>query len=146
MRTFVKVVCLAAALLAPMPGSAQQEPSAETMAAARELVATSRAGDQFKALMPILIQHLKPAIVQGRPQVERDFDAIMPVLLEGMTSRLNELTDIITRIYAQNFTAAELRELTAFYRTGKSFWKRPLWWRSKAWRPDSSSRRASSRT
>jgi hypothetical protein len=115
-RNFIAIVCFAAALPACMPARAQQ-PSAEAVAAARELVTTSRAGDQFKAILPILMQHLKPAVVQGRPQVERDFDVIMPMLIQGMTSRLDELTDAMANIYAQNFTVAEMRQLIQFYRS-----------------------------
>jgi hypothetical protein len=60
--------------------------------------------------MPALMQSFKPAIVQNRPQVERDYDAIVPLMLEGMNARLNELNEQIAAVYARNFTADELRE------------------------------------
>jgi len=31
-----------------------------------------RAADYFKTILPAIVQQLKPAIVQNRPQVERD--------------------------------------------------------------------------
>jgi hypothetical protein len=52
----------------------------------RELIAAVKATDQFKALLPIM-QGLKPAIVQGRPGVEKDFDTLMPVILDGASQR-----------------------------------------------------------
>jgi len=121
-HSWMLAACVAAGLLAAGPAQAQSPP-AGSLPAARELVATMRTADQFKAILPVVIQSLKPAIVQNRPQVERDLDAIMPLLLEGMNSRVNEIVDQITALYARNFTAEELREVTAFYRspTGQKF-------------------------
>jgi uncharacterized protein len=119
---------LAASLLAA-PAAFPQTPAPDAMAAARELVTTIQAGDQFKALLPIILKNLKPAIVQGRPEVDRDYDAIMPILLAGMAERVNEIVDEITTLYARNFTPEELREVSAFYRapTGRKFLqKQPL--------------------
>jgi len=113
---------LAFSLLSATP-AVTQTPPADAMAAARELFVVMRMDDQYKAMMPMLLQALKPAIVQGRPQIERDFDALSPILLQGFESRLGEVTEAVAGIYARNFTAAELREVTAFYRgpTGQKF-------------------------
>ena len=43
------------------------------MAAAHDLIVTMRAADYFKAIMPAIMHGLKPAIVQNRPEVERDY-------------------------------------------------------------------------
>jgi uncharacterized protein len=107
-----------AALILIAPVRAQSlNPDPEAAAAARELVDTIKLGDQFKAILPTIFQHLKPAFVQKRPEVERDFDAMMPVLQDRMGARIGELMDAVVLIYALNFTAAELRDLTAFYHT-----------------------------
>ena len=66
--------------------------------------------------MPLMMQGLKPAIVQGRADVARDFDAIMPQLLESMSARTDAFVQGIAAVYARNFTVDELRQLTAFYR------------------------------
>jgi hypothetical protein len=73
--------------------------------------------------MPAIMQQLKPAIVQNRPQVERDYDAIVPLLLDSMNARVNEIIDQIAALYARNFSVEELREVVAFYRgpTGQKF-------------------------
>jgi uncharacterized protein len=92
-----------------------QSPSPDAEAAARELVNTIKLADQYKVLLPTIFQHLKPAIVQNRPDVERDFDALMPVLRDRIGARIDELVNAVVLIYANNFTAAELRDLKAFY-------------------------------
>jgi hypothetical protein len=65
----------------------------------------------------MIAAQLKPAVVPGRPEIERDFDALMPQFLAVMTARMPEFVDLTAEIYARNFTAAELRDIIAFYRT-----------------------------
>ena len=121
-HSWIRTACLTICLLAAGPAGAQS-PSPEAMAAARELIVTMRAADYFKTLMPAIMQQLKPAIVQNRPQVERDYDAIVPLLLDSMNARVNEIIDQIAALYARNFSVEELREVVAFYRgpTGQKF-------------------------
>jgi uncharacterized protein len=124
---WIRVACLALGLLAAGSAGAQsQPPSPEAMTAARELIVTMRAAEYFKTIMPALMRNLKPAIVQNRPQVERDYDALVPLLLEGMDARVNEIIDEVAALYARTFTAEELREVVAFYRgpTGQKFVQR----------------------
>jgi hypothetical protein len=100
------------------PAFAQaQSPSPEAQAAAKELVETMRAIDQMKLIMPMILQQLKPAIAQGRPEVERDYDLALPLVLDAMGVRLGELVDAIAAVYATNFSVDELRQVTGFYRT-----------------------------
>jgi uncharacterized protein len=82
----------------------------------RELIVTMHAVDYFKATMPVLMQAMKPAIAQNRPEVERDYDAMVPLLLESMNTRMNDLIEQVAVLCARNFTADELREAVAFYR------------------------------
>ena len=81
------------------------------------MVDTIKLADRFKILLPTIFKTLKPAIVQNRADVERDYDALVPLLTQRMTARFDELESSIVLIYADNFTAAELRELIAFYKT-----------------------------
>jgi uncharacterized protein len=119
-RSFRIAGALIAALLFSIPSAWAQSapsPSPEALAAARELVTAMRFVDQFKALMPTIVKGLKPAIVQGRDNVERDFDAVTPVLLDGFQGRLGDLSEAVAIIYANNFSADDLRGLIAFYKT-----------------------------
>src|SRR5215471_5916351 len=106
---FAAAICVNSVAAQPAPTDA--------LSAARELITTMRATDQLKQMLPTIMQALKPAIAQGRAQVERDLDTLMPVLLDGMSSRLGELVDQMAAVYARNFTSDEIRQLTTFYRT-----------------------------
>jgi uncharacterized protein len=86
------------------------------MAAARELMTAMRATEQLKAIVPLIMQQLKPAIVQGRPEVERDYDVMVPILADLVNARAAVMVDAVVAIYARNFTPDEMRQVTAFYR------------------------------
>ncbi len=124
MRHLVTIAAgmLTAVFVSVAPAYPQSAPP-EAMAAARELVEAARTIDQFKTLLPLISQQLKPAIVQGRPAVERDYDKIMPLVLEAANAQVSQFADAIAAIYASNFSADELRQVTAFYRTptGRKF-------------------------
>jgi hypothetical protein len=120
MRNAIVAAFAALALLAISSAARAQTaaaPSPEAVAAAHELMTVMKPADQFKAILPVLIQNLKQAVVQGRPEVEKRYDAMMPMFNESAQKRVNELVDTIAAIYASNFTADELRDLTTFYRT-----------------------------
>jgi hypothetical protein len=55
--------------------------------------------------------------VQNRPEVEKQYDAMMPTFQQQAMQRVNELTDALATIYAQNFTVDELHAIAAFYQT-----------------------------
>lgn len=93
-----------------------QTPSAEALTAAKELIVVMKMDEQYMAILPIAMQALRPAIVQGRAQIERDYDALLPAMLGVVQTRLDEITVAMATIYARKFTAAELREIAAFYR------------------------------
>jgi uncharacterized protein len=114
---FAAVLFLAVSPLRAQTPSTAAPPPAENLAAAHELVATMRATDQLKAVLPTIVEGMKPAVVQGRPQVAKDFDVIMPIILNGAMQRLDKLTDMLAEIYARNFSVDEIHDLTAFYRT-----------------------------
>jgi hypothetical protein len=102
-------------LLSILPATAQA-PSPDTMPAARSLVTTMKLADQYKGLLPGIVLGLRPALVQDRPEIERDFDAMMPEIRETFTSYSTAITDAVATVYAANFTAKELREIETFYR------------------------------
>jgi hypothetical protein len=114
---FCRIIGLLTMLLLSLTPVRAQSPASDAEIAARELIDTMKLNDQFKVLMPMIMKTMKPAIVQNRADVERDYDALMPTLMAGMQARMSELSDAIVAIYSSNFSAEELRAVTAFYRT-----------------------------
>ncbi|HKY87934.1 MAG TPA: DUF2059 domain-containing protein [Pseudorhodoplanes sp.] len=118
MRHWVTIAAgfLTAALLLAAQARAQS-PSPDAMAAAKELVEASKTTDAFKTLLPMMMQQIKPVVVQKRPAVEKDFDQIVPLMIEAANEQVGKFAEGIAVIWASNFTADELRQVSAFYRT-----------------------------
>lgn len=121
-------IALAAALavmVASAPAEAQ-DPSPGAMAAAKELIEASRAAEKFSSVLPLIMQQLKPMIAQGRPQVERDLDIMMPMMMDLAQQQLGKVSDDLAKIYVSNFSVDEMRQLTAFYRSpvGQKFFEK----------------------
>jgi len=112
-RRLLIITCM---LLFSISGASAQSPSPEAMTAARSLVTTMKLSDQYRALLPGVLLGLRPKLTQDRPEIERDFDAMMPMMVEAFAPYYTTMVDNVATIYANNFTAAELHEIEAFYR------------------------------
>ena len=111
-----RLLIIAGILLFSVSIALAQTPSPDAMTAARSLVATMKLSDQYKALLPGVLLGLRPTLTQDRPEIERDFDAMMPIMVETFAPYYTAMVDNVATIYANNFTVAELREIEAFYR------------------------------
>jgi hypothetical protein len=117
---FKRVTVIGALLLfsigaAPIQAQAQT-PSPEAMTAARALVTTLKLSDQYKALLPVILLSIKPGLTQDRPELEQDYNQLMPAVADAFTPYYNSMVDAAAAIYASTFTTEELREIEAFYR------------------------------
>ena len=92
-----------------------QTPSPDAMTAARSLVTTLGLSDQYKALLPVILLSLKPVLTQERPEMERAFDAVLPKMAEVYAPYYTAMVDAAAGVYANSFTADELREIETFY-------------------------------
>jgi hypothetical protein len=113
----IKYLMMVGSVLLFSIGVAQaQTPAPEAMAAARSLVTTLKLSDQYKALLPVILLGLKPSLVQDRPEIERDFDAMIPAIADAYTPYYNAMVDGIATVYANTFSVAELHQIEDFYR------------------------------
>jgi hypothetical protein len=112
-RRFLIIACM---FLLSGSASLAEAPSPEAMTAARSLVTTMKLSEQYKALLPGVLLGLRPTLTQDRPEIERDFDAMMPMMVEAFAPYYTTMVDNVATIYANNFTLAELREIETFYR------------------------------
>jgi hypothetical protein len=116
LRPIKRLMIVGSVLLFSIGAARAQTPSPEAMAAARELVTTLKLSDQYKALLPVILLGLKPALTQDRPEIERDYDAMMPAVADAYTPYYNAMVDSIATVYANSFSVDELRQIEAFYR------------------------------
>src|SRR5271169_5266870 len=102
--TIIGIMLLVLITVAPA-----QTPSPEAMAAARSLVATLKLTDQYNSLLPAILLSIKPTLVQGRPEIERDYDAMAAQIADAYAPYYASMVDSAASLYASNFTLDELR-------------------------------------
>ena len=103
-------------LLSTGVARAQNAPP-QTMDAARKLVVTLGIPDQYRALLPGILLGLKRPLTQDRPEIERDFDALVPTVIDTYATYYNVMVDNAAALYAKSFSADELGAIEAFYRS-----------------------------
>lgn len=117
LKRVLRPAAVCALLFLAVTTAQAQSPSPEALTAAKELIKTMNLAEQFKAMFPVIINGLKPAIVQGRAEVARDYDAMMPTMTDAFMKRFDEMSDGVATIYASNFSTEDLHMMTAFYKT-----------------------------
>ena len=111
-----RLMIIGVMLLFSISTAPAQTPSPEALAMARSLISTMKLTDQYKALLPVILLSIKPALVQGRPEIERDYDAMAAQIADAYAPYYSSMVDSAASLYASNFTVDELREIDAFYR------------------------------
>ncbi|MGQ0674593.1 MAG: DUF2059 domain-containing protein [Rhodospirillales bacterium] len=97
---------------------------AESIAAAREFMKAIRAESTLDQLMPSISSLIVNLIRQANPGQGQKFAEIVDRhFTPAFNARRAEYLDGLAQVYALNFTAAELRELSTLYSTptGKKF-------------------------
>jgi len=115
---FLRLLIMAVLLAGP-PARADDAPSPEALQAASELF-TVLSGDMLKQFIDQISNSFWPAVEQQARAEKIDDATIGELRREFDRIQLAFLTDAMKdapAIYARHFTVAELRDLTAFYRT-----------------------------
>jgi hypothetical protein len=112
------LAALAVALVTFGPAAhSQQQPSAAAMLTAKTLVATTGATSLFSPLITGVVEQAKLLYLQQNPGLAKDLNEIAAKLRTDLAPRFAELTDEMARLYAANFTEAELKAILVFYQS-----------------------------
>jgi hypothetical protein len=84
-----RVTIIGVPLLFSISVAPAQTPSSDAMSAAprqpqRKLVDMLKLSDQFKGQLRVILLSIKPAVVQGRPEIECDYDAMTPTIADPL--------------------------------------------------------------
>lgn len=93
------------------------------IATAGEIVKLSGAATLFNSLVPGVIEQSKILFLQQNPGLAGDLNEIGTRMRTEFAPRLNELNLEVAKIYAEQFTEQELKDLLTFYNSavGKKF-------------------------
>ncbi|GLK85962.1 DUF2059 domain-containing protein [Ancylobacter defluvii] len=97
--------------------AAAAQPSPERMKLANELLVANGEASSFDSIIPTIIEQAAGSFVQANPDLIRDLRDVAKTLVPEFETRKSEITAILARTYAAQFSEAELGELLAFYRS-----------------------------
>jgi uncharacterized protein len=108
LRTVLLILCLVPA------GLSRADDEGDRVQLARELIAVNRMVQNMDAMMPTIMNALKPAITRGDPRIEKDYDAIVQLMYREFEPYKAQMMDDFARIAARAYTKTELEEILAF--------------------------------
>ena len=128
MKSLVKLLSVAALMLglalASAPAQAQQAPPATlkpaspaAIAAAKELLAMKGANGVYASIVPNVVQRTKDALMQTNLNYQKDLNEVAVVVVKTLAGREQEITENWAKIYANEFTEQDLKDLVAFYKS-----------------------------
>jgi hypothetical protein len=108
---------VAVMLVAFGPAAHAQQPSAASIATAKELIAATGATTMFNPLIPGVIEQAKLLYLQQNPALGPDLNVVTAKLRNDLQPRFAEITNEVALLYAKTFSEQELKEILAFYKT-----------------------------
>jgi hypothetical protein len=113
--------------LSTLPASAQQpavqQPaplkpaSPSAIAAAKDLLAVKNVNQVYAQAVPNIVQRTKDAFLANNLSYQKDLDEVAVMVAKALAGREKEIGEQMAKIYANDFTEQELKDLTAFYKS-----------------------------
>jgi hypothetical protein len=109
-----------AAMLAIAPVQAQtaaKPPSATAIGYAKEILAAKQVSKIYDDAIPGLVQRVKNALLSSNLNYQKDLNEVALKVAKDLNGREKEIGNEMAKIYASEFTEAELKELVTFYKS-----------------------------
>ncbi len=111
-------LAVAAVMLAAfIPAAHAQQPSAASIAVAKQLLSTTGATAVFNPLIAGVVEQAKLLFLQQDPGLAKDLNEVAVKLRTDLQPRFSEINDEVARLYATNFSEQELKDILAFYQS-----------------------------
>ncbi len=108
--------------LAGVPAGAQQppplkQPSPAAMAAAKEILSMKNASAMYANAVPNIVQQTKEALLQSNLNYQKDLNEVAVIVAQSLAGREKEIGEGMAKVYANEFTEQELKDLVTFYKS-----------------------------
>ena len=108
-----------------LPASAQQPPappplkpaSPSAIAAANDLLAVKKANQVYVNAVPNIVQRVKDQLLANNLSYQKDLNEVALAEAQAMNGREKEIAETLAKIYANDYTEQEMKDLTAFYKS-----------------------------
>ena len=107
-----------AAAQQPAPPQSDLKPvSASAMQAARDVLAVKNVNQVYASAVPNIIQRTKDQFLANNLSYQKDLNEVAVTVAQGMAGREKEIGEQMAKIYANDFTEQEMKDLTTFYKS-----------------------------
>src|SRR3954463_16162184 len=104
-----------AAPATPAPGLKPASPAA--LAAAKDILAMKNAGSMYASAVPNIVDQTKIALLQSNLNYQKDLNEVAVIVSKNLAGKEQEIGEGMARIYANEFTEQELKDLVTFYKS-----------------------------
>ncbi len=112
-----RAVLVAFAFIAFLAPAQAQQPSANAIAIAKEIIALKGTAHMFDPVVPNLVDKTKAMLLQTNPMLSKDLNEVAAKLRTELAPRTSELLDQMAKLYAAAFTEQELKDALTFYKS-----------------------------
>ena len=110
--------------LAGAPAGAQQpaapplkQASPAAIAAAKEILTMKNASAMYANAVPSLVQQTKEVLLQNNLNYQKDLNEVAVIVAQSLAGREKEIGEGMAKIYANEFSEQELKDLVTFYKS-----------------------------
>lgn len=103
--------------LAIVAATAARADDASRVKLAREVVEVAHAGDNMRAIMPVMAQQMRTMLTQQPGSDKADVDVYVQRFQDRFNKEIPDFVDLVAKVYAKEFTDDDLSNLLVFYRT-----------------------------
>jgi hypothetical protein len=108
--------------LTGFPAGAQQQPplkdaSPAAIAAAKEILAMKSASAMYANAVPNIVQQTKDQLLQSNLNYQKDLNEVAVIVAQKLAGREKEIGEGMAKVYANEFTEQELKDLVTFYKS-----------------------------
>jgi hypothetical protein len=108
---------LLALVLAAAPAHAQQQPSANSIAMAKEIITLKGSAAGYNVVGAGVIEQSKAVLLQTNPMLSKDLNEVAAKMRTDFAARMAEPLNDAAKLYASGFSEQELKDILAFYKS-----------------------------
>ncbi len=102
---------------APAPAPALKSASPAALAAAKEILTMKNANAMYASAVPNIVDQTKNALLQSNLNYQKDLNEVAVIVAKTLAGKEQEIGEGMAKIYANEFTEQELKDLVTFYKS-----------------------------
>jgi hypothetical protein len=102
---------------APAAAPALKEGSPAAIAAAKEILKMKNANAMYANAVPNIVLQTKESLLQSNLNYQKDLNEVAAIVAKNLAGREQEIGEGMAKVYANEFTEQELKDLVTFYKS-----------------------------